>query len=90
MTPDYKARIRAACDELSDALIAALAEPSTAELPDRLLSIEEAADAIGVTRSTLYEHVLPGLRTIRVGRRVLVPSGAIAEYIAVQSGQGTK
>lgn len=90
MTQDHAGRIRAACEALGDALIAAVAETSTAPLPDRLLSVEEAAEAIGVTRSTLYEHVLPVLRTVRVGRRVLVPSRAVDDYIAAQSVGGTK
>ena len=89
MTPEHAARIRGACDALGDALIAAMSESSTAPMPDRLLSVEEAAEAIGVTRSTLYEHVLPQLKTVRVGRRVLIPSRAVDDYIAAQSVGGT-
>ena len=33
----------------------------------------EAAAAIGVGRSFFYEHVLPDLRVIRLGRKRLIP-----------------
>lgn len=50
--------------------------------PDRLLSVAEVASALGIGRSALYSEIAAGrLRTIRVGRRRLVPASAIAEYI---------
>jgi excisionase family DNA binding protein len=36
------------------------------------LTIDEAALALGISRDHLERHVLPDLRVIRVGRRLLV------------------
>ncbi|MFI9101667.1 excisionase family DNA-binding protein [Streptomyces fildesensis] len=48
----------------------------------RLHSVEVAADVIGVARSTAYEEIrLRRLRTVRVGRRRLVPTEYIDEYV---------
>jgi excisionase family DNA binding protein len=67
-------------------LVAALQEEARAEsapsAPDRLLSVDEAANALGLGRSLLYTEIQAGrLRSIRVGRRRLVPSVAVADYI---------
>ena len=83
---DRSAALVAAADALSaaaDALraIALAGEPDGG--PDRLLSVDEAADMLGIGRSRLYDEIAAGrLRSLRVGRRRLVPSGAIGEYIA--------
>jgi excisionase family DNA binding protein len=51
--------------------------------PDRLLSIDEAGAALSLGRSLLYSEIGAGrLRSIRVGRRRLVPSDAIRAYIS--------
>ncbi|WP_329464469.1 helix-turn-helix domain-containing protein [Streptomyces sp. NBC_01431] len=43
---------------------------------------EEAATALRVGRSTVYEQIRLGrLRTITIGRRRLVPPEYVAEYI---------
>jgi excisionase family DNA binding protein len=48
--------------------------------PDRLLSIEQAARALGIGRTALYSEIGAGrLRSVKVGRRRLVPSSAISE-----------
>ena len=53
--------------------------------PDRLLSIEQAARALGIGRTALYSEIGAGrIRSVKVGRRRLVPSSAITE---VASGQ---
>ncbi len=50
--------------------------------PDRLLSVPEAADRLGVGRSATYGLMGAGsLRSIKVGKRRLVPEGAIRDYI---------
>lgn len=41
--------------------------------PRLALTPAEAAVAIGVSRDFFDEHVLPELRVVRVGRKVLVP-----------------
>ena len=70
-----------------EAAAAALAAQDAPGTPDRLLSVAEAAQAMGVQRSTFYEHVLPELRTIHVGRRVLVPAGAVTDYVKSRDGR---
>lgn len=48
----------------------------------RLHCVEVAADVIGVGRSTAYEEIRLGrLRTVRVGRRRLIPTEYIDEYV---------
>jgi excisionase family DNA binding protein len=45
----------------------------TESVPRIALTPAEAAAALGVSRRFLYEHVLPELRVVRVGRCRLVP-----------------
>lgn len=89
-------RLAAALTELADAIRAEVKAEATADLrpaPDRLLSIDEAAATLGIGRTRLYREVGAGqLRTVKVGRRRLVPAGAIAGYIAAHqavAGAGT-
>lgn len=75
-------RLTAAIAELVDALraeVRAEAQPAGA---DRLLSIDQAAKSLGLGRSSLYGELQAGrLRSVKVGRRRLIPSRAIAERI---------
>ena len=49
-----------------------------------LLTTTEAADRLGVGKSTLYDLIRSRrLRTVRIGRRRLVPPEALAETIAL-------
>ena len=51
--------------------------------PRVLISVTEAARAIGVSRSFAYELVASGhLISVRLGRRVLVPVSAIDDLVA--------
>jgi excisionase family DNA binding protein len=53
--------------------------------PDRLLSIEQAARALGIGRTSLYSEIGAGrIRSVKVGRRRLVPSSAISEVASRQ------
>lgn len=77
-------RLSLALAELAEALREELRAEAAADprAPDRLLSIDEAARTLGIGRSRLYDEIGSGrLRSLSVGRRRLVPSGAIAEYI---------
>ena len=75
-------RIEAAIRELADALRAELATEAR-PAPDRLLSVDEAAAGLGIGRSVLYGEMGAGrLRSVKVGRRRLIPAASIAEYIA--------
>jgi excisionase family DNA binding protein len=62
------------------------------ELPIRLAVVEspqlrvalspvEAAGALGVSRDFFDEHVLPELRVVRRGRKVLVPVAQIERWL---------
>lgn len=53
------------------------------QIPRALISVNEAARVIGVSRSYAYELVASGiLASVRLGRRVLVPVSAIDDLIA--------
>jgi len=78
-------RIEAAVAELVDALRAESSPPDTD--PPRLLSIAEAGQALGVGRSLLYNELSAGrLRSVKVGKRRLVPANAVREYVG-RAGQ---
>jgi excisionase family DNA binding protein len=81
-------RLRAAVMERVEALrdeIAVEARPSERE-PDHLLSIEQAAQALGIGRTALYSEIWAGrIRSVKVGRRRLVPSSAISEVASGRS-----
>ena len=52
-----------------------------------LYRVEEAAEAMRLSRSALYELIRSGqLRTVKCGRRRLVPVVALSEYIATLDG----
>jgi excisionase family DNA binding protein len=73
-------RLEAALAELVDALRAELAAP--VERPPELLSVTDAGARLGIGRSLVYDEIQAGrLRSVRVGRRRLVPADAIGEYI---------
>jgi excisionase family DNA binding protein len=82
MPIDHEAAIRAATDALAEAILAAVraeAAPHNAE-PEQLLSIDRAAALAGVGRTTIYSEIGAGrLRSVKVGRRRLVPVSAIEE-----------
>jgi excisionase family DNA binding protein len=49
--------------------------------------VEEAAEALRVSRSVIYELIRSGqLRTVKVGRRRLVPVTALDECVAMLGG----
>jgi excisionase family DNA binding protein len=78
------ARLDAALAELASAIRAEVrAELDTvARSPGRLLSIDEAAATLGLGRSLLYAEIAAGrIRSVKVGRRRLIPAGAIAEFV---------
>lgn len=81
-------RLEAAIRELAAALrddLAADQEP--APPADQLLSVDQAAGQLQIGRSLLYELIGRGqLRSISIGRRRLIPAGAVAAYVAGQAG----
>ena len=88
MTSQHEAAIRSATEQLVAAILAAVrAEAATtADAPDRLYGIPEAAAALGIGRSAVYDELAAGrLRSLKVGRRRLIPAGAVREYIQAAS-----
>lgn len=56
--------------------------PTAAPVPPVVYRVEEAADALRISRSGIYELIRSGrLRTVKVGSRRLVPVEALTEYI---------
>jgi excisionase family DNA binding protein len=52
------------------------------QAPDQLLSVHETADALGIGRSATYGEIAAGrLASLTIGRRRLVPSSAVREYV---------
>ncbi|MCL5289759.1 MAG: helix-turn-helix domain-containing protein [Firmicutes bacterium] len=50
---------------------------------DRLLSIKEAMEILGLGRATLYEMCRTRqIKQVRVGRRVLIPESAVKEFVS--------
>lgn len=51
------------------------------------LTVEQAAEVLGVARSTAYELVRSGdIESVRLRRRIVVPTKALAEKLAVSVG----
>jgi excisionase family DNA binding protein len=51
-------------------------------VPAMLYGVDEAANALRLSRSVLYELIRSGrLRTVKAGRRRLVPVAALDEYV---------
>ena len=81
-------RLRAAVMELVGALRDEIGTErrSVEREPDRLLSLEQAARALGIGRSALYSEIGSGrIRSVKVGRRRLIPSSAISEVASGRS-----
>jgi excisionase family DNA binding protein len=55
---------------------------SDREIPPVLYRVDEAAEALRLSRSVIYELIRSGrLRTVKEGRRRLVPVAALGEYV---------
>jgi excisionase family DNA binding protein len=85
---DYEAAIRAAADALADAILATVCAVAVSHEagPEQLLSIDQAAVLTGVGRTTVYAAIGDGrIRSIKVGRRRLVPASAISDLLSSES-----
>jgi excisionase family DNA binding protein len=49
--------------------------------PQLALSVEEAAASLSLSRDSFERHVMPELRLVRVGRRLLVPRRELERWI---------
>ena len=55
--------------------------------PGRLVfSIEEAAEALCISRDTFERYVIAELRLVRVGRRLLVPVRELERWVEQHAG----
>lgn len=84
MSPEGEDTVRAAAAALVAAILAAVADAApTGNAPERYLSIDQAVALTGCGRSLLYGEIQAGrLHSIKIGRRRLIGSTAIAEFIA--------
>lgn len=49
------------------------------------LTVEEAAQALGISRTLAYEAARTGeLPTVRIGRRLLVPRAALERFLSLR------
>jgi excisionase family DNA binding protein len=56
-------------------------------VPPLVYRVDEAAEALRLSRSAIYELIRSGqLRSVKLGRRRLVPVEALTEYVAASSG----
>jgi excisionase family DNA binding protein len=61
---------------------------SQGTVPKVLLTIPEAAKAMSLGRSFLYELVMRGeIASIKMGRKRRIPTAALHEYVARQLGR---
>ena len=76
--------LRAAVDTLVDVLVRGL-RATTAEdrpKPEQLLSVAEAATALGIGKTMAYQEIAAGrLRSIKAGRRRLVPETSLSDWL---------
>jgi excisionase family DNA binding protein len=83
VTPDVEERLRQAAIQFASELAGILRDwQPAADAPDRLLDVDEAAALLGIGRTFAYRQIAAGrLASLKVGRRRLVPAGAVRDYI---------
>ena len=63
-------------------------KPATNAVPRSALSVEEAASALGIGRTYVFQLIKEGhLETVRLGRRRLVPMKAIDALLVRMKAQ---
>ena len=56
-------------------------------VPRLALSPDEAAEALGVSRSHFYKHIWPDLRVVRVGARSLIPIRVLESWLEEEAAR---
>ena len=59
-------------------------------VPRLALRPEQAAEALGVSRSFFFESILPELRVVRCGRLRLVPIRSLEEWLERQAARAVE
>lgn len=68
---------------IAAALAATQTEPLPAPAPPTVLTVDEAADRLKVSRSLIYSQLRAGgLRSVRLGRRRLIPAAEVDRIIS--------
>lgn len=66
------------------------AEPAAAPAPRRMLTVEQAAETLGIGRTTMYELVRIGwVQSVRIGRLRRIPADALDAYTDHQLNPST-
>lgn len=66
-----------------------MSDPSALQIPPVLYRVEEAAEALRLSRTAVYDLIRAGdLRTVKIGRRRLVPIDALSEWVASLTEKG--
>jgi len=53
------------------------------------MSVEQAGEVFGISRASAYEGVRTGeIPSIRIGRRILVPSAAVCQMLGIGTTTG--
>jgi excisionase family DNA binding protein len=76
-------RLTAAVVELVDAIRDQVRMDAPSSHPvDHLLGVNEAAEVLGIGRTSVYSEIAAGrLRSLKIGRRRLVPASAIQGFL---------
>lgn len=51
------------------------------------LSIEEAAAALSISRDSFERYIMPQLRVVRVGRRLLIPVRELEQWLEHEAAE---
>lgn len=54
----------------------------------QLLTVDEAAEALQVPKMAIYRRQIPGLKVVKVGRRVRIPRASVAAIAAGRAPSG--
>jgi excisionase family DNA binding protein len=65
------------------------ARAKSGALPRLSVSPDEAAAMLGVSRDYFDEHILPDLRIVRRGRRILVPLSELERWLERNAASST-
>lgn len=66
-----------------------MSDSNTLQIPPVLYRVEEAAEALRLSRTAVYDLIRAGdLRTVKIGRRRLVPIQALSEWVASLAEEG--